>query len=135
MTPRSPRSCCSRNRAFRAANMQLRRVDLGREPRAAAERAPVADCPLVAGLRITDALAGRHLLVTGVTGFVGEALLERLLYDLPDTRVTVFVRPRGASTGEERTRQLLTKAAFERLRERDGEDAVAALVGTRIHVL
>ncbi|MDQ1746213.1 MAG: alcohol-forming fatty acyl-CoA reductase [Frankiaceae bacterium] len=95
----------------------------------------MADCPLVAGLRITDALAGKHLLVTGVTGFVGEALLERLLYDLPDTRVTVLVRPRGTTTAEERTRQLLTKSAFQRLRDRDGDEAVAALVGTRIHVL
>jgi HAD superfamily hydrolase (TIGR01490 family) len=86
-------------------------------------------------LRITDALAGKHLLVTGVTGFVGEALLERLLYDLPDTRVTVLVRPRGTTTAEERTRQLLTKSAFQRLRDRDGDEAVAALVGTRIHVL
>jgi HAD superfamily hydrolase (TIGR01490 family) len=89
----------------------------------------------VAGLQITDALAGRHLLVTGVTGFVGEALLERLLYDLPDTRVTVLVRPRGTTTAEERTRQLLTKSAFQRLRDRDGAETVDALVGTRVHVL
>jgi HAD superfamily hydrolase (TIGR01490 family) len=89
----------------------------------------------VAGLRITDALAGKHLLVTGVTGFVGEALLERLLYDFTDTKITVLVRPRGATTAEDRTRQLLTKPAFERLRERDGTDTVDALVGTRIHVL
>ena len=95
----------------------------------------VTDCPLVAGLRITDALAGKHLLVTGVTGFVGEALLERLLYDLTDTRITVLVRPRGTTTAEDRTRQLLTKSAFQRLRDRDGAEAVDALVGTRIHVL
>src|SRR5437764_5727255 len=93
------------------------------------------DCPLMAGLRITDALAGKHLLVTGVTGFVGEALLERVLYDLPDTRVTVLVRPRGTTTAEDRTRQLLTKPAFERLRERHGSEAVDALVGSRITVL
>jgi alcohol-forming fatty acyl-CoA reductase len=95
----------------------------------------VTDCPVVAGLRITEALAGKHLLVTGATGFVGEALLERVLYDLPDTAVTVLVRPRGATTGADRTRQLLGKPAFARLRERDGDEAVAALVGTRIHVL
>jgi alcohol-forming fatty acyl-CoA reductase len=89
----------------------------------------------MAGLRITDALAGKHLLVTGVTGFVGEALLERLLYDLADTRITVLVRPRGGTSAEDRTRELLTKPAFERLRERDGAEAVDALVGTRITVL
>src|SRR5436305_7147858 len=95
----------------------------------------VADCPVVAGLRITEALAGKHLLVTGVTGFVGEALLERVLYDLPDTRVTVLVRPRGGTSAEDRTRHLLTKPAFERLRQRDGEENVDALVGTRIRIL
>jgi fatty acyl-CoA reductase len=95
----------------------------------------VADCPLVAGLRIVEALAGKHLLVTGVTGFVGEAFLERLLFDLPQTSVTVLVRPRGSVSGEQRIRQLLGKNAFDRVRERDGKDAVAALVGTRIRVL
>ena len=89
----------------------------------------------MAGLRITEALAGKHLLVTGVTGFVGEALLERVLYDLPDTTVTVLVRPRGATTAADRTRHLLTKPAFQRLRDRDGEEAVAGLVGTTITVL
>src|SRR5207302_7423515 len=112
-----------------------RRVDLGREPPRAARPPAVTDCPLMAGLRITEALAGQHLLVTGVTGFVGEALLERVLYDLPGTRVTALVRPRGATSAADRTRHLLTKPAFERLRERDGAEAVDALVGTRIQVL
>ena len=86
-------------------------------------------------VRLQDALAGKHLLVTGVTGFVGEALLERVLHDLPDTKVTVLVRPRGSNTGERRIVQLLGKAAFSRLRERDGEDIAEKLVGNRITVL
>jgi fatty acyl-CoA reductase len=99
--------------------------------------ATVADWPAVTpgSLRIPAVLAGKRMLVTGVTGFVGEALLERILYDLPDTSVVVVVRPRGGQSAEERIRHLLRKPAFTRLRERDGEDAVAALVGTRIVVL
>ena len=36
--------------------------------------------------------------ITGATGFVGEALLERLLFDLPDTPVTLLVRAAGSLT-------------------------------------
>ena len=85
--------------------------------------------------RIEEALAGQRILLTGVTGFVGEALLERILFDLPETQVVVVVRARGGMNAEQRVRHLLTKAAFQRLRDRDGGDAVDALVGTRIAVL
>ena len=85
--------------------------------------------------RIADVLAGKRILLTGVTGFVGEALLERILFDLPDTRVVVVVRPRGGMTAAQRVEQLLTKPAFRRLRDRDGDGAVDALAGTRISIL
>ena len=86
-------------------------------------------------LRLAEALRGRRILLTGVTGFVGEALLERILHDLPETSVTGLVRPRGSATGTDRVRQLLRKPAFRRLRQRDGDEAVEALVGTRIGVV
>src|SRR5947209_382559 len=95
----------------------------------------MTDCAVVTPVRIADALRGKHLLVTGVTGFVGEALLERVLHDLPDTTVTVLVRGRGTDSPEQRVVQLLAKPAFARLRQRDGDDAVDALVGTRVRVL
>ena len=34
-------------------------------------------------MTLRERLAGKRLLITGVTGFVGEALLERLLSDFP----------------------------------------------------
>src|SRR6185503_16815433 len=80
-------------------------------------------------------LAGKKVLLTGVTGFVGEALLERILHDLPDTSVTVVVRARGGMSAEQRVAHLLTKPAFRRLRARDGDATVDALVGSRITVL
>ena len=58
-------------------------------------------------------LDGKHVLLTGVTGFVGEALLQRLLSDAPETRITVLVRPRGSTSGEERIEALLKKPIFE----------------------
>src|SRR3954447_5073125 len=89
--------------------------------------------------RIAEALSGKRVLLTGVTGFVGEALLERILYDLPETNVVVLVRSRGGATATQRVEHLLTKPAFQRLRARHEEQgdgkAVDALVGTRITVL
>jgi alcohol-forming fatty acyl-CoA reductase len=95
----------------------------------------MTDSSVVTRPRIAETLAGKRLLMTGVTGFVGEALLERLLHDLPETQVVVVVRARGGQSAEERVRHLLTKPAFRRLRDRDGDAAVDALVGSRIAVL
>src|SRR3954453_1169716 len=95
----------------------------------------MADSTAVTQPRIADALAGKKMLLTGVTGFVGEALLERILHDLPRTTVVVVVRSRGGQSAVERVAHLLTKPAFQRLRARDGDAAVDALVGTRITVL
>jgi alcohol-forming fatty acyl-CoA reductase len=83
---------------------------------------------------ITDALAGRRVLVTGVTGFVGQAVLERLLADLPDTSVVVLVRPRGDADGEARVRHLLTQPVFSSWRERVGDDGVEAALRDRLQV-
>ena len=86
-------------------------------------------------MRLAERLAGVHLLLTGATGFVGEALLERVLSDLPQTRVTLVVRGRPGEPAQERVRALLAKPAFGPLRARDGDAAVDALVGSRIHVV
>ena len=66
---------------------------------------------------LRERLAGQRLLVTGATGFVGEALLERLLSDLPDTRLAVLIRARSGQSGRQRLERLLKKAAFATLRE------------------
>jgi HAD superfamily hydrolase (TIGR01490 family) len=89
----------------------------------------------VAKLPLAQALSGKRILITGATGFVGEALLERLLFDLPDVEILLVVRPRGMTTAAQRIEHLLNGATFGRLRERDGAEAVQALVGSRITVL
>jgi len=81
------------------------------------------------------ALAGRRVLVTGATGFVGECLLERLLADLPETSIVLVVRPQGRRTGRDRVAQTLRKPAFGPLRVRDGDEAVDALLDSRIQVI
>jgi HAD superfamily hydrolase (TIGR01490 family) len=78
-------------------------------------------------------LAGRHLLLTGVTGFVGEALLQRLLTDVPGVRLTLLVRPRGSTSGVARVKTLLGRPIFAGAVERAGD--VAALMAERVTVL
>lgn len=78
------------------------------------------------GDRLADRLAGRRILLTGATGFLGEALLARLLLDLPQTRPVLLVRPRAGQPGRDRVRALLDKPAFRALRE-SGADLDAVL--------
>jgi fatty acyl-CoA reductase len=87
----------------------------------------VIDCKTMTARPIAVALAGQRILVTGSTGFVGEALLERLLHDLPDTPVTLLVRARGSLTAEDRVKHVLAGPAFARLRERRGDDLTPLL--------
>jgi fatty acyl-CoA reductase len=80
------------------------------------------DCRSVTARPIAEVLAGKRILLTGATGFVGEALLERLLHDLPETPVVLLVRARGLATARQRVEQVLAGPAFSRLRERRGDD-------------
>jgi fatty acyl-CoA reductase len=84
---------------------------------------------------VRRSLAGRRLLLTGATGFVGEALLERVLSDLPDVRLVLLVRGKAGATARDRVGELLTKPAFEGLRARLGDEGVARLLDDRIEVL
>ena len=83
---------------------------------------------------IAEVLAGQRILLTGATGFVGEALLERMLYDLPETPVVLLVRSRGDLSARHRVQQVLNGPAFGRLRERRGDD-LSPLLDHHITVL
>src|SRR5690625_5643505 len=76
-----------------------------------------------------------HVLVTGVTGFVGQAVLERLLSAHPRTRISVLVRPRGEISAAQRTQKLLRKPVFERWRNDLGAEAAADEFESRVNVI
>ncbi len=57
---------------------------------AVSEPTPAAG-PLLDG-RLRDLLAGKKIVMTGVTGFIGEQLLWKILTELPDTTPAVMVR-------------------------------------------
>jgi alcohol-forming fatty acyl-CoA reductase len=84
-------------------------------------------------LRLKQRLAGKRVLLTGVTGFVGEALLHRILGDLPDTNVVALVRRKGSLTARARMEQLLGKPIFENVREAAG--GVEALLDARMEII
>ncbi|MFS2291209.1 MAG: HAD-IB family hydrolase [Actinomadura sp.] len=84
---------------------------------------------------VLEDLAGRTVLLTGVTGFIGQALLERLLSGYPDTRVVTVLRGRPGVTAEERLDELVAKPVFAPWRERVGEDEARAAVRNRVRVV
>ena len=77
-------------------------------------------------MRVRERLDGARLGLTGVTGFVGQALLARVLDDLPGSRIVVLARGRAGEPAEQRVRNLLdTAPAFGRLRETGRLEAAA----------
>lgn len=66
---------------------------------------------------IAESLAGRRIAVTGATGFVGTALVERLLRSVPDCTLVLLVRDGKRTPADKRVRrELLRNDAFDRLR-------------------
>ncbi|WP_338054623.1 HAD-IB family hydrolase [Subtercola vilae] len=80
-------------------------------------------------------LEGQHIMLTGATGFVGQAILEKLLADYPSTRMTLLIRPKGSLTGQARLKSLLRKPVFSKWRERVGQDEVDRSMTERISVV
>ncbi len=56
---------------------------------------------------IADELAGKRIAITGSTGFVGTALVERLLRCVPDCELVLLVRDGKRTTAAERVRREL----------------------------
>lgn len=83
----------------------------------------------------TAVLTTEHVFLTGGTGFVGQAILERLLSSHPGTRITLLVRGKGSQTGEARLANMLRKPVFAPWMERLGEDAARRQFAERVAVV
>lgn len=72
---------------------------------------------------IADALAHKRIAVTGATGFLGTALVERLLRGAPDCHLVLLVRPGRRNDAVRRVqREIFRNDAFDLLREAWGTD-------------
>lgn len=76
-----------------------------------------------------------RVLLTGATGFLGQAVLQRLLSSSETTHVTAVVRPKGSQSGADRLRQLLHKPSFRTWREAVGEQRAREVFEARTSVL
>jgi alcohol-forming fatty acyl-CoA reductase len=83
--------------------------------------------------RLRDLLAGKKIVMTGVTGFIGELLLWKILTELPDTTPSVLVRRKGSASARDRMIALVKKPIFQEVREAAG--GAAELLDTRIEVI
>ncbi len=84
---------------------------------------------------IAKRLAGKRVLITGVTGFLGQAVFERLLLDVPEARIVLLVRPQLGSTGRQRVESLLSRPTFEPLRRKHGNEGLVGLLNERVEVV
>ena len=83
--------------------------------------------------RLRDLLAGKKVVLTGVTGFIGEQLLWKILTELPDTTPAVLVRRKGSASARDRMISLVKHPIFAEVRDAAG--GAAELVDTRIEVI
>ncbi|PKQ23449.1 MAG: HAD-IB family hydrolase [Actinobacteria bacterium HGW-Actinobacteria-5] len=80
-------------------------------------------------------LGSARILLTGGTGFVGQAILERLLSGHPGTTVLVLARPKGELSAQQRVEALLEKPVFSRWRATLGDEAARRRFAERVQVV
>ena len=86
---------------------------------------------------LAESYRGRSVLLTGGTGFLGTALVEKVLRGVPTLeRLYLLVRPSREKSAKERfEKDVLGSAAFSRLREELGQEGFEGRVAAMVRVL
>ena len=84
---------------------------------------------------IEQGLRGKRFFITGATGFLGTALVERILRCVPDAEITVLIRPgRRADASARLAREVIKNDCFDRVRSELG-DGLADEVARRVRAV
>lgn len=85
---------------------------------------------------IAETFHGKHVLVTGVTGFLGKVWLSMLLSELPEIRkITILARGQKGMDANERFERIYESSpAFRPLRDKLGQ-GLRALIADKVNVL
>jgi thioester reductase-like protein len=87
-------------------------------------------------LSVRRTLAGKNILLIGVTGFIGKVWLAQLLSEVPDIgKICVLIRRQRSTTSERRFEKICEESpVFDPLQERLG-DRFAEFVSERVEVV
>ena len=85
---------------------------------------------------VRESLQGKHILLVGVTGFIGKVWLVNLLSDLPDIgQIYLLVRRQRSNSAQRRFEKIVEESpAFDPLHIRHGGD-LGKFLGARIEVI
>jgi len=95
-----------------------------------------SDTPQVERLSVRENLANRHLLLIGVTGFIGKVWLVDLLENTPDIgKITLLIRRNRTTSALRRFEKIVEESpAFDTLQERHG-GKLAAFLKEKVEVV
>ena len=72
-------------------------------------------------MKIKEFYRGKHILVTGCTGFMAKVLVEKLMRSIPDvSKFYIMVRPKKNVAPMDRIKQILKSEVFDELRRTMG---------------
>lgn len=84
---------------------------------------------------LREAYRDKSILLTGGTGFLGTALVEKILYSLPELeRLYLLIRASREKGADVRFEEMIASPAFSRLREKMGDDFEEYVLG-KVRVL
>ena len=106
---------------------------------APAIKKPVAvfgNAPRVEELSVRETLAGRHILLIGVTGFIGKVWLVDLLEKIPNIgRITLLIRRNRTTSGQRRFEKIVEESpAFDPLHKHHGRK-LGAFLNEKVEVV